>query len=168
MTEIAATAPFDHIHLGRPSWVTGDIFSRVPKIGFLHAGEPWDFTRVILFEFQNNDIDDEHPEWMINWFAGVSLLRTVGHALRNVDQKRSGSAKSAIDSFWEAINADRESHWIFSILSIVKETTSLKSFHLVHRYLAITTTPNFSFTIPTRTGMPRNYLGRQYIGGAPN
>jgi hypothetical protein len=109
---MSASPEFDHEHLGRPSWVTGDIFVKTPRIS-LHAGEPWDFTCHILFEFQNSDIDHEHPEWMTNWFAGVSLLRTVGHVLRNVDRHRGPKFEKVINNFWTDIKEDRRTHWIF-------------------------------------------------------
>ncbi len=109
----ASNKEFDHEHHGRPSWVTGDIFVRSPVISRLFAGEPWSFTQHILFEFQNSDIDDEHPEWMVNWFAGVSLLRTVGHVLRNVDRPRGPEFRVAVDDFWTDIQSNREMHWVF-------------------------------------------------------
>jgi len=119
---------YDHIHNGRPSWVTGDIFSRAPKIKFLHAAEPWDFTRHILFQFQNSDIDDEHPEWMTSWFAGVALLRTIGHVLRNVDRPCGTKYRCAVDGFWNDIRDDRSTHWIFFDLIERERNNILKEF----------------------------------------
>lgn len=108
-----ADGNFHHTHLGRPSWVSGDIFTRSAQLGHLHAGEPWEFTRHILFEFQNSDIDEEHPEWMVSWFAGVSILRTIGHVLRNVDRKRSDETWIIVDDFWSDVQNNRITHWIF-------------------------------------------------------
>lgn len=110
---MSANSNFDHEHLGRPSWVTGDIFARGPALGTLNAAEPWDFTRHLLFEIQNSDIDDEHPEWMTTWFAGVALLRTIGHVLRNLDRKRGPHFQHVIDTFWADIKSNRITHWIF-------------------------------------------------------
>lgn len=47
----------------RYDYVTGDIFVRVPTHQTLSAWTPFWDTVSILFEFQNSDIDDEHPEW---------------------------------------------------------------------------------------------------------
>lgn len=118
----------NHIHLGRPSWVDGEIFARGAAMGKLHAAEPWDFTRHILFEFQNSDIDAEHPEWMTNWFAGVALLRTIGHVLRNVDRTRDTVYQNAIDAFWEDIKSNRSTHWIFFDFIELERNNILKEF----------------------------------------
>jgi len=82
------------------SYITGDIFvAKVPK-QTLKAWEPfWDCV-TILFEFQNSDIDDEHPEWRLHWVAGIALLRTIGHVLVKADAPLSQTHKRAVDSLW--------------------------------------------------------------------
>jgi hypothetical protein len=97
----------------RATSISGDIFTRAAGRLNLKAWEPWEFTRSILFEFQNSDIDDEHWEWRLNWFAGVALLRTIGHVLYKVDAKRSDGHRTVIRSMWKSWHDDRRQHWIF-------------------------------------------------------
>lgn len=104
-------APFEWN--GKPSWVTGDIFVRVVEPMRLSAWEPWDFARGLLFDFQNMDIDDEHPEWRLYWFSGVATLRSIGHVLHNVDRQTGDRAARSIDTWWSRIKADRNENWIF-------------------------------------------------------
>jgi hypothetical protein len=82
------------------SYITGDIFVRSPPKQTLKAWEPWHDCVVILFEFQNSDVDEEHPEWRLFWVAGVALLRTVGHVLAKVDASESLKHKREIDRLW--------------------------------------------------------------------
>src|SRR3990170_5538825 len=90
-----------------------DIFTRVPPEQTLAAWRPFWATVSILFELQNSDIDDEHPEWRFSWIAGVALLRTIGHVLDKVDAKVSQRHENAIRSTWNGWKNDRTTHWIF-------------------------------------------------------
>lgn len=83
------------------SWVTGDIFVASPGSGVLSAWEPWEFTRWILFELQNSEIDEEHPEWRLSWVSGVATLRTVGHVLSKVDSKKSDLISNVVRLHWK-------------------------------------------------------------------
>jgi hypothetical protein len=95
------------------SWITGDIFTApLPEIT-LEAWEPWGDTRLILFELQNSDIDEEHYEWRLHWVAGVALLRTVGHVLRNVDALTSSKHRRSIDKAWTDWQQNKDDNWIF-------------------------------------------------------
>ena len=114
--------------LDRPSFITGDIFRRSPRGTTLHAWEPWDFTRSILFEFQNSDIDEEHWEWKVSWFAGVALLRTIGHVLKNVDSRSSTKHAETINGFWHRWKTDRRAHWIFADFIERERNNILKEF----------------------------------------
>jgi hypothetical protein len=113
---------------GRPSWVEGDIFVRAVSPMRLHAWEPWDFARHILFSFQNMDIDDEHPEWRLYWFSGVVTLRSVGHVLDKVDRKINDNAGSVIDDWWTSVKADRNENWIFFDFIEKERNNVLKEF----------------------------------------
>jgi hypothetical protein len=95
------------------SWITGDIFTSQPRPTTLKAWEPWWDTVAILFELQNSDIDDEHPEWRLHWVAGVALLRTVGHVLKKVDAKTSPKHLEAVKAQWSIWNGDKLENWIF-------------------------------------------------------
>ena len=106
------------------SYITGDIFvAKIPK-QTLKAWEPfWDCV-AILFEFQNSDIDDEHPEWRLYWVAGIALLRTIGHVLVKSDAQQSPKHKSEIDKLWSAWKRRRVDNAIFWDF-IEKERNSL-------------------------------------------
>lgn len=96
------------------SWITGDIFTAVPVPSTtLYAWEPWEHARSILFELQNSDIDDEHPEWRTHWIAGVAVLRATGHVLHKVDARLSPNHKAVIDDAWARWKANKDEHWIF-------------------------------------------------------
>ena len=112
----------------RASSITGDIFTRGPTSTSLHAWEPWDFTRAILFELQNSDIDEEHWEWKVNWFAGVALLRTIGHVLGNVDSKTSERHSQVIAQKWREWKDRPQRHWIFPEFIERERNNILKEF----------------------------------------
>lgn len=95
------------------SYITGDIFTTSPKVQTLKAWEPWGYTCMILFELQNSDIGDEFPEWRLNWFSGVTILRTVGYVLHKVDSKQSSMHKKLIKDTWDEWNKYKDDHWIF-------------------------------------------------------
>jgi len=112
----------------RTSWITGDIFTSVSGQLTLKAWEPWEETRSALFELQNSDIDNEHPEWRRNWIAGVAMLRAVGHVLQKVDAASSHRHKSLIDSNWRSWNADKDGNWIFFDFIEKERNNILKTF----------------------------------------
>lgn len=62
-----------------------------------------------------NGIDGkiQGEEWRIRWVSLVSLLRTVGYVLKNVDSKRSDKEKSVIVQKWGVLNDDKASYPIF-------------------------------------------------------
>ena len=95
------------------SWNTDDVFvSPVPSMT-LRAWEPWLEARSLLFEFYNSDIDDEHTEWRIHWFAGVAILRTIGHVLHNVDASTSFRHRTLLGAIWNDWHEDKDDNWIF-------------------------------------------------------
>ena len=110
------------------SWITGDIFTSGPGISTLRAWEPWEETRSALFEIQNSDIDDEHPEWRTNWIAGVAMLRAIGHVLHKVDTAVSPHHKRVIDAAWRSWNADKDGNWIFFDFIERERNSILKTF----------------------------------------
>lgn len=85
------------------NFITGDIFTLRPPKQTLKAWQPlWDCTSI-LFTFQNSDFQDEGeelPEWRIQWIAGLSLLRAVGHVLFKVDAKKSLYHQDEIEKLW--------------------------------------------------------------------
>lgn len=68
---------------------------------------------TILFEFQNSDVDDEHPEWRLHWVAGVALLHTIGHVLAKADALRSPAHKTEVDALWAEWKEVRDDNAIF-------------------------------------------------------
>jgi hypothetical protein len=95
------------------SYITGDIFTFRPSRQTLRAWEPfWDCVGI-LFEFQNSDIDDEHPEWRLHWVAGIALLRTIGHVLVKADAETSYLHQEAVDRLWEIWKSNRVNNEIF-------------------------------------------------------
>lgn len=93
--------------------VTGDIFVLTPPKKSLKAWQPLDDCVVILFEFQNMDVDDEHTEWRILWVAGIALLRAIGHVLAKSDMMTSGKHKLEIDRLWHRWKAHPDDSAIF-------------------------------------------------------
>jgi hypothetical protein len=93
--------------------VTGDIFVFSPPRQTLKAWVPfWDCV-VILFEFQNSDVDEEHSEWRLFWVAGIALLRTIGHVLAKTDAIASPRHRAEIDRLWKEWKSDRIQSSIF-------------------------------------------------------
>ncbi len=90
-----------------------DIFVKRQKIESLKAWEPFYDCVGILFDFQNSDIDDEHPEWRRNWIAGSALLRCIGHVLAKVDAKISGRHKVVITEKYLSWKSEPDSKEIF-------------------------------------------------------
>lgn len=90
-----------------------DIFVHQPPKQTLSAWEPFWECVTVLFQLQNSDLDDEHPEWRIWWIAGIALLRTVGHVLDKVDAKRSPHHKMTILQAWSNWKEDKDTNWIF-------------------------------------------------------
>jgi len=95
------------------SYIKGDIFILVPKKQTLKAWHPYEDCREILFQFQNSDVDDEHPEWRLYWVAGIALLRTVGHVLAKADASCSPQHALAIEHFWVSLKQRRSQNRIF-------------------------------------------------------
>ena len=111
-----------------PTWITGDIFVSSEALVTLNAWEPFDFTVGILFELQNSDIDDEHPEWRTHWIAGVAALRIIGHVLHKIDGLRSPRHKELIDAAWSRWSSDKDANWIFFDFIEKERNNILKEF----------------------------------------
>lgn len=112
------------------SYVEGDIFTAAPldHETKLKAWEPWELTRTLLFQFQNSDIDEEHPEWCFHWYAGVALLRTVGHVLHKVDGCRSEKSRKTIEKFWREWSDNKGQNWILWEFIEKERNAILKTF----------------------------------------
>ena len=96
------------------NYVTGDIFVLSPPRQTLKAWRPfWDCVTIILFEFQNSDVDEERSEWRLYWVAGIALLRTIGHVLAKTDAMTSPRHSAEIDRLWEGWKSDRAPSSIF-------------------------------------------------------
>lgn len=98
------------------SFITDDIFTRIPPIQTLKAWEPYSDCVDVLFLFQNSDIvdgDEELTEWRLYWVSGISLLRTVGHVLAKVDALASPAHTAAVERLWSTLKADKQSSAIF-------------------------------------------------------
>lgn len=110
------------------TWITDDIFVKSIKIENLKAWEPWRLVQSILFTLQNSDIDEEHPEWRLYWFAGVALLRTIGHVLKKVDSLNGEAHKIAINESWQNWKENRDLHSIFFEFIEEERNNILKEF----------------------------------------
>ena len=111
------------------SWIERDVFTAKPSETIsLDAWEPWYQTLPILFTLQNSDIDDEHPEWSIQWIAGVATLRTIGHVLHKLDAKKSDKHRAVIDRAWAEWNANKDDNWIFFDFIEKERNNILKEF----------------------------------------
>jgi hypothetical protein len=93
--------------------ITGDIFTFSPPRQTLKAWGPFWDCAVVLFEFQNSDVDEEHSEWRLYWVAGIALLRTIGHVLAKADAICSPRHRSEIDRLWQQWRSDRVDSSIF-------------------------------------------------------
>ena len=69
-------------------------------------------------------------DWVLHWAASVSLLRTVGHALRIVDAKQSPAHRQAIDEAWEVWRAGKGELEIFWLFIQEERHAILKEFEL--------------------------------------
>ncbi|KJC40670.1 hypothetical protein UB31_27580 [Bradyrhizobium sp. LTSP849] len=90
-----------------------DIFTRISSRTTLKAWKPFYECVGILFQLQNSDLDDDHPEWRIYWFAGLALLRTVGHVLDKIDGTTSDQHRRIINATWESWKRNRAENAIF-------------------------------------------------------
>jgi hypothetical protein len=82
----------------------------------------------VLFELQNSDIDDEHPEWRRSWIAGVAMLRATGHVLQKVDASTSPRHKSVVDEAWMDWSLNKNENWIFFEFIEKERNNILKTF----------------------------------------
>jgi hypothetical protein len=121
-----------------------DIFVKKPPKITLDAWTPYSECVSILFELQNSDLDDDHPEWRISWIAGIALLRAIGHVLDKVDSIKSAKHKKAIARLWSSWKSDKSTNWIFwdfieqernNILKIFKFGVEIDEQGLFHRGL---------------------------------
>ena len=53
------------------------------------------------------------PIIRLRWITAITILRSVGHVLRNIDASRSPDLKCAIDTAWNRWNANAFQHLIF-------------------------------------------------------
>lgn len=63
------------------------------------------------YEMLESVLDERR--FRVYWAASLSLLRAVGHVLRNVDAKTSPEVREAIDQAWKRWIADRGAHALF-------------------------------------------------------
>ena len=106
----------------------GDIFvSDLPK-KTLKAWEPFEECVGILFQLQNSELDDEHPEWRTYWVAGVALLRTIGHVLDKVDTRTSTQHKVEITNIWNSWKTNKADNWVFWDFVEQERNNILKSY----------------------------------------
>jgi hypothetical protein len=109
--------------------VPGDIYTKSVQPMTLKAWEPWNFTRHVLFSLQHEDFEEDHMGWRINWLAGVSALRGIGHVLDKIDKVRSENYRNAIEHIWNGWKADRRSNWIFFDFVEKERNNILKEFN---------------------------------------
>lgn len=69
-------------------------------------------------------------QWVILWTASVSLLRTVGHVLRNVDAATDLRMRSAVDDAWNKWSTHKDEHRIFWEFIEEARNSILKEFDL--------------------------------------
>jgi hypothetical protein len=59
------------------------------------------------------EAESDTARFRVLWVSGIALLRSVGHALKEVERKRDSHTADAIDEAWARWKADREKHEIF-------------------------------------------------------
>lgn len=99
----------------RPTFIPkrSDLFTKTIDGKTLNAWEPFYDCVHVNFELQNSDVDDEHPEWRVQWVFGVAMLRTVGHVLAKVDGAISAKHSNTIKAHWERWKSAKSDNWIF-------------------------------------------------------
>jgi hypothetical protein len=78
-------------------------------------------------------IRDERPmgdRWVILWAASVTLLRTVGHALKKVDATSDERLEVAIAEAWERWKSNKAEHRVFWLFIDKLRNSILKEFEL--------------------------------------
>jgi len=83
-----------------------------------------------LFELQNSEIDDEHPEWIRNWVFGVTMLRTTGHVLAKIDGSTTSKHRAVVDERWNDWRLRPSHHWVFHEFIEKERNSILKAFKL--------------------------------------
>lgn len=120
------------------NYVTGDIFVMSPPKQTLRAWKPfWDCVDI-LFEFQNSDVADgneELSEWRLNWVAGITLLRTIGHVLDKMDSKISQQHSIIIKGWWQGVKSDRANSHIFWDFIEKERNNLLKTYSFDARFV---------------------------------
>lgn len=71
---------------------------------------------------------ETEQEFRIRWTALVSLLRTVGHVLKEVDRESDTSLRRAVDAAWQAWKLDRDEHRIFWDFIEAERNSILKTY----------------------------------------
>ena len=64
----------------------------------------------------------------LRWITAITILRAVGHTLRNIDASRSLSLQSAIDSAWNRWKTEPFQHLIFHEFIEKERNTVLKQY----------------------------------------
>jgi len=83
---------------------------------------------IILFEFQNSDIDEEDSGWRLNWVAGIALLRTIGHVLAKCDAETSEEHAKVINAAWDRWKRDAPENSIFWNFIETERNSLLKTY----------------------------------------
>ena len=64
----------------------------------------------------------------LRWITAITILRAVGHALRNMDATRSDALRSAIDAAWSRWKSQPFQYLIFSEFIEKERNTILKEY----------------------------------------
>jgi hypothetical protein len=81
---------------------------------------------VALTDWAEREYSDDR-RWRIGYLSCVSLLRTVGYVLRNVDSKRNDLARKVIDEHYRRWKRDEE-HEIFTAFIEQERNLVLKEY----------------------------------------
>ena len=114
----------------RKSWIKDDIFTSATESKTLAAWKPFNLCVALLFEFQNSEVEPRWGHWQIQWIAGLTLLRTIGHVLDKVDSLSSDTHKSVVLEKWREWKDAPEENWVFWEFIQQERNSILKEFKL--------------------------------------
>ena len=80
-------------------------------------------------------------EFRVLWTATVSLLRAVGHVLRNVDAEGDATTRIVVEDWWREVKSDASRHAIFWRFIERQRNEVLKEYRLgyLERLIAVAT-----------------------------
>ena len=114
-------------------------------------------ARVVLQDCRHaiaKHTDDLQAEdFRISWISIVTLLRAVGHVLKNIDAKQSPAMRKAIDKKWSELEQSKPEPYIFWEFILKGRNQFLKMYeHGIVRKITIPIEPDLHVSIDLANG----------------